>query len=154
MHILHDPSLKDAFNPCGFCLNTGGLCSIRVTKGKGKKGALVVDPLKSRCPNVAKLSITAASKYSDTSPCTNHPLECPLCQEGADLVWKYNLPSHIQKVHPTATLEEYEYLYAVGASERAKLKTLYSAKPRHSKKKKQVIDIKISEAHSSRRALR
>jgi hypothetical protein len=94
-----------------------------------------------------------ASKYSDISPCTNHPLKCPLCRDDADLVWKYNLQSHIQTVHLTATLEKHKHLYIVNATERAKLKTLYHAKPWHSKKKKQVVDIKISEACSSHHAM-
>ena len=43
-HILHDPAVKDLNNPCGFCLNVGNLCSIRIVKGKGGKGAFTVDP--------------------------------------------------------------------------------------------------------------
>src|ERR1700723_3856871 len=107
MHILHDPAVRDTNNPCGFCLNVGNLCSIRIIKGKGRKGALTVDPQRSRCPNAAKLSITSASKSTASNPCTNVPLACPLCREGADPIWKYNLRSHIITVHPTADVEQY-----------------------------------------------
>lgn len=154
-HILHDPAVKYSNNPCGFCLNVGNLCSIRLIKGKGKNGAKSVDPQQSRCPNAAKLSIAAASKSTASNPCTNVPLECPLCRDGADAVWKYNLHSHFTEVHPTADIERYKNLYELDPHERASMKELYNAKPRQSKKRmKTVTGIKISVAHSSHRALK
>ena len=72
-------------------------------------------------------------------------------------VWygkKYNLLVHFLTVHPTADHNQHKELYTIGMEERAHLKTLYHTKPRHSKKKKQVMNIKISEAHSTRHALR
>jgi hypothetical protein len=153
MHILHDPSLIGAVNPCGFCLNTGDRCSINIVKGKGRKGALMVD-INSRCPNTAKLSIASASKYVANNPCTNHPLRCPICRDNAEPIWKYNLRSHIERVHPTATLDDYKEEFKLHPDERARLKTLFQKKSRRTRTKKQVIDINISEAHSTRRALR
>jgi hypothetical protein len=154
-HILHDPAVKHSNNPCGFCLNVGNLCSIRLIKGKGKNGAKSVDPQQSQCPNTAKLSITAACKSSPSNPCTNVPLECPLCREGSDAVWKYNLHSHIMSVHPTADILRYKSLYELDLHERAAMKELFDAKPRLSKKRlKTATGIKISEAHSSRQALK
>jgi hypothetical protein len=154
MHILHDLALKNAVNPCGFCLDTGGLCSIRLVKGRGRKGAKVVDIQNSRCRNIVKLSVNSAAKSTQTNPCTNYPIECPYCREGSDPIWKYNLLVHFLTVHPTADHNQHKELYTIGMEERAHLKTLYHTKPRHSKKKKQVMDIKISEAHSTRHALR
>jgi len=152
-HILHDPAVKDSNNPCGFCLNVGNLCSIRIIKGKGRKGAFTVDPQQSRCPNAAKLSITSASKSTPSNPCTNVPLVCPLCRDSADPVWKYNFRSHILTVHPTADIGQYKELYELDPHERASMKELFKAKPRRSKTKT-VSGIKISDAHSSRSALR
>jgi hypothetical protein len=74
MHILHDPSLQNAVNPRGFCLNTSDLCSIKIAKWRGSKGALMVDVANFRCSNATKLSIASAFKYVEPNPCTNHPL--------------------------------------------------------------------------------
>lgn len=140
-------------NPCGFCLNVGNLCSIRITKGKGRKGAFSVDPQQSRCPNAAKLSIASTRKSATSNPCTNAPLACPLCREGADPVWKYNFRSHILNVHPTADAEQFKNKYELDPHEQASMKELFNAKPRRSKMKT-ASSIKSSDAHSSRRALR
>ena len=153
MHILHDPAVRDLNNPCGFCLNVGNLCSIQITKGKGKKGAFTVDPQQSRCTNAAKLSITSASKSTTHNPCTNVPLACPLCRQDADPVWKYNLRSHILMVHPSADIEQFKHLYDLDPHKQASMKELFKAKPRRSKLKI-ASGIKISGAHSSQRALR
>ena len=117
IHILYDPVIRDSNNPCGFCLNVGNLCSICITKGKGRKGALTVDPQKSRCPNAAKLSITSASKSTASNSCTNAPLVCPLCRKGADPIWKYNMRLHIITAHLTGDIEQYKDLYKLGAHE-------------------------------------
>ena len=97
----------------------------------------------------------AVHKSSPSNPCTNVPLECPLCREGSDAVWKYNLHSHIMSVHPTADILQYKSLYKLDPHEHAAMKELYDAKPWLSKKRlKTATGIKISEAHSSRRALK
>ena len=136
-------------------MNVGNLCSVRLAKGKGKNGGKFVDLQQSRCPNAAKLSIAAARKSTPSNPCTNVPVECPLCREGSDAVWKYNLRSHIMSVHPTADITRYRDLYELDPHERAAMKELFNAKPWLSKKRmKTVTGIKISRAHSSRRALK
>ena len=91
-------------NPFGFCLNVGSLCSICLTKGKGKNSAKSVDPQQSQCPRAVKLLIATAHKLTPSNPCTNVPLKCPLCREGLDAVWKYNFHSHIISVHPTVDI--------------------------------------------------
>ena len=124
-HILLDSKM----NPYIFCLNTGPLCSIRLAKGKGTKGTKTVDVIHSRCPNVTKLSITSAAKCIESSPCTNVPLDYPLCLPGSDAVWKYNLVAHIKSVHPTATLKKYTSLAEISQLERTRLKQRFNANP-------------------------
>lgn len=63
------------------------------------------------------------------------------------------MQAHITTVHPMADIERYKELYTLEPHERAGMKALYNAKPRVLKQKK-LPDIKISEAHSSRRAKR
>lgn len=93
-HVLHDPQLKDANNPCGLCLSTGNQCTIRLIK-RGK-AVDKIDMRNSRCPNLKKISLASAGKFTTKSPCTNVPLRCPLCPQVSDAVWKYNLCAHIR----------------------------------------------------------
>jgi hypothetical protein len=151
-HILHDPQLKDANNPCGFCLNTAMLCTIRLIQSikKGNK----IDMINSHCPNLKKVSLATASKFTEKSPCTNIPLQCPLCPKVSNAVWKYNLCAHIRKHHPTADVANYEQLYAISASELTLMKGVYKRPPKSKKAKNATHVLAISEGHSSRLAMR
>ena len=53
-----------------------------------------------------------------------------------------------------ATLDDYEEEFKLHPDERARLKTLFQEKPHRTRTRKQVIDINISEAHSTGRVLR
>ena len=157
MHILHDSALKNVVNPCGFCLAPGSLCSVRLKKGQGRKVGMQIDMQNSRCQhnNQVRLSLTGFAKSTDSSPCTNIPITCPLCPAASDAVWKYNLEAHLKIVHPTANTSEYEALYNVSKSEFVALKNLFNSKPRWTAKRiRDLGNINISEAHSSRIAVR
>ena len=72
-----------------------------------------------------------------------------------DAVWKYNLESHLKTVHPTANISEYRALYEISKSEIVALKNAFASKPRWTAKRiRSLVNINISEAHSSRVALR
>ncbi|KAJ6609513.1 hypothetical protein B0H10DRAFT_1813581, partial [Mycena sp. CBHHK59/15] len=150
IHMLFDrnPLISRDANPCGFCLGTQ--CSIVLVKRKGGDGATRIDLAKSRCTNLANLGLATAAKFSMRSPCTNCPCLCPIvpCQ---DIVWKYNLESHIRNVHPTATLTNYKREYSLAEGEEVALKTIATAKPRKSSKKS--IKFKISHEHSTEAAI-
>lgn len=153
-HILHDPKLKGTSSPCGWCLRSGPGCAVYVRKN-GRDG-YKIDPDLSRCQSgVRVFSFKPASEFTKRSPCTNHPLLCPLCLKGSPAVWKYNFLSHICTVHPTANPELYKELYQLDPAESTLMKEEYLKKHRNSKSaKKQRKILKISEAHSSRVALR
>jgi hypothetical protein len=157
MHILHDNALKNVPNPCGFCLSPGSLCSVRLKKGQGRKVGMQIDLQNSRCQynNQVKLSLKTFSKSTSASPCTNVPIMCPLCPTTSDAVWKYNLESHLKTVHPTANISEYRTYYEISKSEFVALKNAFTSKPRWTAKRiRSLVNINISEAHSSRVALR
>lgn len=157
MHILHDSTIKNTSNPCGFCLAPGPLCCVRLKKGKGRKATIQIDEKNSRCQgkNLVKLSISSFEKSSSKSPCTNVPVTCPLCPSNSDAIWKYNLHDHISSVHPTANLTEYESLYQISQTEITALKAEYIKERRWTAKRiRDLGDIVISEAHSMRFALR
>jgi hypothetical protein len=157
MHILHDEALKNVVNPCGFCLAPGSLCSVQLKKGQGRKVGMQIDLQNTRCQhsNQVKLSLTSFAKSTNASPCTNVPISCPLCPASSEAVWKYNLEAHLKAVHPTASIAEYKELYEISKSERVALKAAYISKPRWTAKRiRDLGNIDISEAHSSRVVLR
>ncbi len=100
--------------PCGFCLTTDGLCTICLYR---RHQADHIDVKKSQCPHATSISLAKAAATSECSPCTNQPLQCPLCPEYANAVWKYNLWSHISSTHPTANVMLYEHLWGVSNDE-------------------------------------
>ncbi|KAF9536886.1 hypothetical protein CPC08DRAFT_771425 [Agrocybe pediades] len=150
-HILHDERIKGEDSPCGFCLNTGNLCRIvlRVTAKRA-----LIDMKASKCPNLRRLTIKTAAKFNkDNSPCTNHPLICPLCPPKSPAIWKYNMRHHLavtEKADPNLYREYWE----ISDEERILMKGQLKIIPRKSKKSKAVDMIPISDAHSSRLALR
>ncbi|KAJ6579843.1 hypothetical protein B0H10DRAFT_1678265, partial [Mycena sp. CBHHK59/15] len=123
IHILFDrnPPIDRTANPCGFCLATQSFCSIVLVKRKGGDGAIRIDMSKSRCPNLANLGLASAVKSTEQSPCTNTPLLCPI-SPCADIIWKYNLKSHISCVHPTANLSRYRSHFELAEGEEVALK--------------------------------
>ncbi|KAI0042726.1 hypothetical protein FA95DRAFT_1682348 [Auriscalpium vulgare] len=153
-HVLHDPRFKGKEDPCGLCLRTGSSCVIYL-KTKGKSGDQI-DYSRSRCPNLRNFSIKAAMCFTDRSPCTNVPQRCPLCPKNSGAVWRYNMRAHLSTIHPTAKLQLYEKHFAIDERETVLMRGVYRAKPRASKKKKKNTgkSLTISEAHSTRLALR
>ena len=151
-HILHDPQFKDADSPCGLCLSTGQLCKIRLVK-RAKKG-VQIDMVNSHCPNLKKISLAKASKFTKQSPCTNVPMQCPLCPKGSDAVWKYNMCAHIRKDHPSANVTNYNNLYTILPEESTLMRGIYKRPPKLKNSKTATRGYTISEGHSSRLAMR
>jgi hypothetical protein len=150
MHILHDDAVKNSPSPCGFCLLPDSRCIVRLKKGRGQKGSHHINWDNTICQhgNKVSLSIKTFQKSTTTSPCTNIPMNCPICPSGSNAIWKYNLQNHITTVHPTANIEEYKTLFEVSKFERVMLKQWWRAKPRFSPCRfRNLGDIHISDAH-------
>ena len=157
MHILHDSALKNMDNSCGFCLAPGSLCSICLKKGQGRKVGMQIDMQHSHCQhnNQVWLSLISFAKSTDSSPCTNILIMCPLCPAASNAVWKYNLETHLKTIHPTANTSEYAALYKISKSEFVSLKNLFNSKPQWTAKCiRDLGNVNISEAHSSHVAVR
>jgi hypothetical protein len=58
-----------------------------------------------------------------SSPCSNVPINCPLCPSGSAAVWKYNLEGHLVDVHPMSNKDEHKHLYSLAPLERGALKS-------------------------------
>ncbi|KAF8998826.1 hypothetical protein BDQ17DRAFT_1247232, partial [Cyathus striatus] len=147
----HDVWLHDVKDTCGLYLSLTNGCIIHLFN-KGKKSQISME--KSKCPNLHKFQLKQAAKYTDRSPCTNHPIQCELYPPDVPAIWKYNLWSHILLVHPTATIQHYRRAYDISEHEVTLMKAVYLSKPHISRKKKsQIENLMISEGHSMRMLL-
>ncbi|EJD41274.1 hypothetical protein AURDEDRAFT_169660 [Auricularia subglabra TFB-10046 SS5] len=160
-HILHDEHFSGTTDACGLCLRTGGACLMFLKKGTGKN-RLIIDMQKSRCPNLFKrFSLKPASESKDSSPCSNAPVVCPVCDPKTSpaAVWRYCLRSHLLNVHGFAEsgIEKWRSLWEVDEQEDQDMQEIYSRrnkKPRKTKRKKAASarKLQISATHSSRQA--
>jgi hypothetical protein len=158
-HILHDPKVDRSSEPCGLCLQPSPMCQFYLKKGKGAKGTLKINHAASKgCPNLIKFSYGTASRSSKSSPCSNVPIRCPLCSSSDPAVWKYNMKFHFKLTHPSAPLSKYDHLWLLSSFEKSQLagfwKDRYKVTVKRPNKKNKVSPLQISEAHSSRLALR
>lgn len=156
-HILHDPAVQTRRYPCGFCGGSGDLCVVYLGKGKGKKGAISVDIVKSRCKNgnLVKFSIGPGVKSTVSSPSTNRPIICPLCaasNSSSPAIWKYNLRAHIEEVHSEANVNAamYKKLYTIERLEVTALRNLWEKKTRLTVQTIQSGPLNISDMHCAR----
>ncbi|KAK6971988.1 hypothetical protein R3P38DRAFT_2585558, partial [Favolaschia claudopus] len=152
IHQLFDknPAIDRDSSPCGFCLSTDSFCTIVLKRSKGAEGASRIDMDRSRCPNLGNLGLATAAQSSTKNPCTNRPLLCPI-SPCPDVVWKYNLQTHIQTVHPSANISNYRSYYQLAEGEEVELKRISTTKRRKSSKKK--INFRISPQHSTQAVL-
>jgi hypothetical protein len=118
-HVLvFDPKVDRTAHPCGLCLQplAAPLC-VRVfylTKGKGARGSPKIDQGCSvGCPMKLNFSYTVAAESSSSYPCSNVPVQCPLCPKILPAVWKtgstfsgltskYNIQMHQWKATVTS----------------------------------------------------
>ena len=93
-HILKD-NIKGA---CGFCGEKVdvGRCNIEIVKGSGR-GQTSSEVPRSGCDYFEKFSLLSVSKGSQRNPCTNRPVECPICKR---VFWFYNMYDHAEDYHP------------------------------------------------------
>ena len=156
-HILHDPSVDRSSEPCGLCLRPAPLCKFVLKRAKGQAGNLAIDMKASSCPNLVKFSIATATDCSDSSPCTNHPMICPYCDdsEWSPVVWSYNLRSHLLHKHPRISLEDHSNVLIMTKLEKDGMKRVWDRclKQRKVHRKLQREPLVISETHRSRLVL-
>lgn len=132
-HILYDSAFADADEPCGLCLSLGASCAIRLRKGSG--GADIIDLDYSRCSNLYKIQLASARKSTVNSPCSNTPMQCPVCPPKSNAVWRYNLAKHLRTAHKLSG-DSHSALHTIEESEYEAMKARYNANPRNNTKKK------------------
>jgi hypothetical protein len=154
-HVLHDSSVDRSSEPCGLCLLPAPLCKIVLKKAKGQVGKLYIDMKESSCRNLVKFSIAVAADCSDSSPCTNHPILCPHCDDSA-VVWSYNFRFHLLCKHPRVSLEDHSDILTLTKLEKDGMKRIWEhrLKQRKVHRKSQRAPLVISEAHCSHLVLK
>jgi hypothetical protein len=162
-HILFDPQYQHVSEPCGLCLAPSPTCHFVITKGKGSDYGMQIDMNRSLgCTNlIKKFSYRVASESTPTSPCSNVPIRCPLCDPKAPCVWRYRLRDHFLKNHRSGSLKD--YLERVGwemdVDEERRMKKVWEnrykvKKKRGTKGKTAEASLRVSERHSTKMALR
>lgn len=88
---------------CGFCGLVGSCeTSVRVQRKVEKiVSTCSYAPKPNPNSNEVEMGVKRARTSTETSPCTNLPLECMLCSSRKQkvCVWKYCMPAHIRQVH-------------------------------------------------------
>jgi hypothetical protein len=152
-HILYDSKLNRTEERCGLCLRPATMCPIYVTKGRGARGRCKVDFSKSTCPNLVRFSYKNASESSETSPCSNVPIICPLCPLGSPAVWTYNLEAHFRGRHRLNSRAHFPISVEQSKSETDGMKRVWQARFKNRKtyfsRKRRDPPLVISEAHRS-----
>ena len=126
-HVLHDPGLNKSTPLCGLCLRPAPLCQFFLKKGKGANGRLRVNETLSRgCLVKVKYAYHVASKSTASSPCSNVPIQCPLCPNADPVVWRYFMKTHFREVHPNAPILKYDHLWKISNFEISEMKKIWA----------------------------
>lgn len=157
-HILHDPSIDRSLEPCGFCVRPSTMCTIYLTRRSGrnyqwalKYGGTIP------CPNAINFSYSAAMVSSQSSPCSNVPLQCPYCPDGSPAVWRYNMRQHLQNRHQGVNNAKHEDLWKLSPEEKKAMALIWKNRRKQLKRRgkgKSRVPLRVSKAHSSRRLSR
>ena len=150
VHISYDPHIMKSTPLCGLCLCPAPLCQIFTKKGKGASRKLAVNYKTSKgCLMKTKFSDSVAVESTSASPCSNVPMNCPLCSKLEPVVWQYFLKIHFQEKHPSAPFEKYVHLWMLSNFEEAEMKKIWTKQFKMTRcpKKLKLPPIVISEDH-------
>jgi hypothetical protein len=156
-HILFDSTIDATSEPCGLCLRPSPLCAFYLKKAKGSDGSLRINYNKSNCANMLSFSYTVAAVSTNSSPCSNVPVQCPWCPQSSPAIWRYNIYRHIKNRHAYVSLKDHEDIWKIGNSEKDGLKKVWDSRHKAKKarkKRNQLTPLLTSEAHTSHRVLR
>ncbi|KAJ6604069.1 hypothetical protein B0H10DRAFT_1821589 [Mycena sp. CBHHK59/15] len=156
IHILYDSTIHASNQPCGFCCRPFPMCHFVLKRTA--EGLAVNVAASHGCMNfVKRFNYNVAATSSVNSPCSNVPMCCPECDTTAPAVWRYNLKYHLGHSHPRIPVAKHKDLWELSESEKVAMQNIWKKLKEPSKKatrkKKPQTTLKISAAHSSRRAL-
>lgn len=153
-HLLYDPSINRQHETCGLCMRPAPMCVFYLKKSNGK---LQIDWVKSSCMHKISFQYSVAAASTAASPCSNVPIVCPICGLKRPAVWKYELEAHFRDFHRLSDPRSFPQRVEITEDEKMRLKEIWDARqnyPQRRNMKKKRNPLEISEAHSSRLALR
>jgi hypothetical protein len=154
-HILHDKTIDCSLEPCGLCLSPAPLCKFILVNSKGRARNVTINMNVSSCLNLIKISILVATKCSDASPCTNHPMSCPYYMHSSLAVWSYNFRQHLLRCHSAVPLKKHNSILTLSKLERDRMKHIWDQQHEQPKVcSKTQHCLVISEMHHSRLVLK
>ena len=150
-HIRHDTLLDSSQELCGLCLRPALMCQLYLRKARGVAGSVSVDRRRSKCIHLIRFNYATASTSSDSSPCSNVPMTCPLCPRDSPAVWRYSLHAHFRGQHCIQSPADFPIKISLSRSEKDGMQKVWNSrfkvvKPRKMKLKNKPA-LTISEAH-------
>lgn len=153
-HIQHDTLLDSSEELCGLCLRPAPMCQLYLRKARGVAGSVSVDHRKSKCINLIHFNYATASTSSESSPCSNVPIVCPLCPRDSPAVWRYSLHAHFRGQHRIQSPADFPIKISLSQSEKDGMRKVWNSRFKVSKPRKTKLKNKpaltISEAHRAR----
>ena len=152
-HILYDPGVVHAKDVlCGLCLRPSPLCQFFLTKGKGTNGNLRVNWEKSRgCLVNINYSYRVAAESTASSPCSNVPIQCPICPRSEPAIWKYFMKAHFTENHKNLhPFSNHEHLWQLSDFELSEMKIIWEKRLKLTVKRTKKLNVPrllISDAH-------
>ena len=99
-----------------------------------------------------KFSYGKAAVSSDTSPCSNIPIHCPICGKSKPAVWRYNLEEHLKVKHSPNAAEQHAVLWTISQGERDAMKHVWNNRqpkaPKRTRKSNAPLLV-VSDVHTS-----
>ena len=127
-HILYDTTLNHSQEVCGLCLWPSPMCRLLVKKGHGALVGNHVDIDNSSCVNLIQFNYVSAACLSESSPCSNVPIICPLCPPKSPGVWTYSLHAHFRDWHKLTTHTQFPMTVYLSQSEKDGMKWIWDAR--------------------------
>ena len=121
-------------------------------KGKGANGNVRVNSANSRgCLIKMNYSYRVTAESSASSPCSNIPLQCPICSKTEPAIWKYFMKLHFEEKHKNLRpFTKHEHLWKLTDFELSEMKKIWEKRSKVTAKRTKRLNIPplvISDAH-------
>ena len=127
------------------------MCLIYLKKGRGASKGYSIDINWSTCINLIRFKYASAGTSTESAPCTNIPVHCLICGPKQPAVWRYSLEAHFRMRHNLAPAD-FPVRIQLSTSETEGLKVIwknrFQMRKKRNLKKKKVLPLVISTAHS------
>jgi hypothetical protein len=132
------------------------MCRLTLKKGHGARVGYNVDINASTCINLVWFNCAMVARSSEASPCSNVPINCPLCPAKMPAVWMYNLHTHFCNWHKLTNAQFPQKVQLLESEKHGMCQIwegCFNIPKSHNLKNKKKEALTLSEAHSSRTAL-